>query len=70
VVGQSIQVDELLGRLKKKVDDELAFQRQMMELLGSLDLILTSNTLRAPSVAEKQLTIPDVVRKESAAMEQ
>jgi len=43
VLGLSICLTELLQKLKKKIYEELLFQKQMFELLGTLDLMINSS---------------------------
>ena len=60
----------MLQKLKKKIDEEIRFQKQMLELLGSLDLILTSNTLRTSSIEQKGMAlVPLAGKKESTNIE-
>jgi hypothetical protein len=42
VLGQSMEIDELVVKLHRKVVQELEFQKRMFELLGTLDMILSS----------------------------
>jgi len=51
VIGHSIQVDNLLRKLKTKVNEELQLQKQFLELLGALDLLLTASNCAKPAAA-------------------
>lgn len=42
VLGQSMKIDELVVKLHRKIVQELEFQKRMFELLGTLDMVLTS----------------------------
>ncbi|TIC08762.1 WD40 repeat-like protein [Wallemia mellicola] len=46
VVGQSQLIDNLLTRLRKKVDDEIKVQNEFMNAKGALDMIFAQSTLR------------------------
>jgi hypothetical protein len=42
VLGQSMEIDELVVKLRRKIFQELEFQKKMFELLGTIDMILSS----------------------------
>jgi len=46
IVGQSAIIDKLFARLKAELDKEIQLQQKLLELLGSLDLLMTSSTLQ------------------------
>ena len=37
-----MQIDELVVKLHRKIAQELEFQKRMFELLGTLDIVLSS----------------------------
>ncbi|EJD01454.1 WD40 repeat-like protein [Fomitiporia mediterranea MF3/22] len=45
VLGQSPLIDALFVRLRKKVDEELRFQREILKVKGALDMIFASSAL-------------------------
>ncbi|SOV05612.1 related to UTP15 - nucleolar protein, component of the small subunit processome [Ustilago sp. UG-2017a] len=51
VIGQSPLIDDLFGRIWAKVADELRLQRDLMQVRGSLEMILAGTALGASSAA-------------------
>ncbi|EPQ26377.1 uncharacterized protein PFL1_06025 [Pseudozyma flocculosa PF-1] len=51
VLGQSPLVDELFGRIWAKVSDEIRLQRDLMQVRGSLEMILASSALGAATAS-------------------
>ncbi|KAF9581398.1 snoRNA-binding rRNA-processing protein [Lunasporangiospora selenospora] len=51
VLGQSPLIDELLARLKEKVKMELAFQRDLLSVIGSLDMLFAKSTATSVGIA-------------------
>ncbi|KAJ1045371.1 hypothetical protein NDA10_004956 [Ustilago hordei] len=51
VIGQSPLIDDLFGRIWAKVADELRLQRDLMQVRGSLEMILAGTALGASSIA-------------------
>ena len=49
VLGQSPLIDGLFVRLRKKVDAELRFQRELVKVKGALDMIFASSALSLSS---------------------
>lgn len=47
VLGQSPLVDALFVRLRKKVEEELRFQVELLKVKGSLDMLFASSALAA-----------------------
>ena len=47
VLGQSPLIDALFVRLRKKVDEELRFQKELTKVKGALDMIFASFALAA-----------------------
>ncbi|KAN0062011.1 U3 small nucleolar RNA-associated protein 15 [Thecaphora frezii] len=47
VLGQSPLVDDLFGRIWAKVSDEIRLQKELMQVRGSLEMILASSALGA-----------------------
>jgi U3 small nucleolar RNA-associated protein 15 len=47
VLGQSVAVDDMLRKFSKKIHEEITIQKQMFELIGTLDLLMTASTVRA-----------------------
>lgn len=47
-VGQSPLIDTLFLRLRKKVHDELIFQRELVSIRGALDMLLSASALGPP----------------------
>lgn len=47
VLGQSPLVDDLFGRIWARVSDELRVQRELMQVKGSLEMILARSALGA-----------------------
>ena len=45
VLGQSPLIDGLFVRLRKKVDAELRFQKELVKVKGALDMIFASSAL-------------------------
>jgi hypothetical protein len=44
-IGSSPEIDRLVWRLERAVDDELELQKEMYELSGALDMIITTSSL-------------------------
>ncbi len=51
VIGQSPLIDDLFGRIWAKVADELRLQRDLMQVRGSLEMILSATAIGAASAA-------------------
>ena len=47
VLGSSTIVDGLFTRLRRKVDDEVRFQRELVAVRGALDMLLSANAALA-----------------------
>ncbi|KAI5124830.1 hypothetical protein M0805_005460 [Coniferiporia weirii] len=47
VLGQSPLIDSLFVRLRKKVEEELRFERELLKIKGALDMIFASSALAA-----------------------
>lgn len=47
VLGQSPLIDALFVHLRKKVEEELRFQRELTKVKGALDMIFASSALAA-----------------------
>jgi hypothetical protein len=47
IFGQSPMIDRLLLQLKRKIQAELRFQKELTRLIGSLDMIFASTALIA-----------------------
>lgn len=45
VLGQSPLIDALFVRLRKKVEEELRFQKELLQVKGALDMILEFSAL-------------------------
>lgn len=45
VIGQGTVLDELFARLRSKVARELWYQRELLQVLGSLDMVLSNAVL-------------------------
>jgi len=45
VIGQSPLIDTLFVRLRKKVDQEVKFQRDLVSVRGALDMLLASSSM-------------------------
>jgi U3 small nucleolar RNA-associated protein 15 len=43
VLGQSPLIDDLFTKLRLKIDAEITFQDELVQLQGSLDMLLVSN---------------------------
>eukprot|EP01116_Phalansterium_solitarium_P012419 TRINITY_DN28684_c0_g1_i1.p1 TRINITY_DN28684_c0_g1~~TRINITY_DN28684_c0_g1_i1.p1 ORF type:complete len:524 (+),score=16.89 TRINITY_DN28684_c0_g1_i1:42-1613(+) len=50
VLGRSSEIDKLIAKIQSKVTEEMLFQKQMYELLGAMDCLLTSATIQAAPV--------------------
>ncbi|EST08951.1 WD40 repeat [Kalmanozyma brasiliensis GHG001] len=50
VIGQSPLIDDLFGRIWAKVSDELRLQRELMQVRGSLEMVLAATALGAAGV--------------------
>jgi U3 small nucleolar RNA-associated protein 15 len=46
-LGQSPLIDALFVRLRKKVEEELRFQRELVSTRGAIDMLLASSVLSA-----------------------
>ena len=53
IVGQSIEVDELFKKLELRVKDEVGLQKEMFQLLGSLETIFASSAMATNSGGTK-----------------
>ncbi len=53
IVGQSKTIDDLFFKLNLKLKKEIHFQEEMEKLLGSLDMLITSASMRNASISEK-----------------
>ncbi|PWZ02487.1 WD40 repeat-like protein [Testicularia cyperi] len=51
VIGQSPLIDDLFGRIWAKVSDELRLQRELMQVRGSLEMILARSALGAATAS-------------------
>jgi U3 small nucleolar RNA-associated protein 15 len=40
VLGRSPLIDEMLGRIQRRIERELGFQKELMRLRGALDMTL------------------------------
>lgn len=58
-IGQSQGVDELLMKLKNKLELELSFQEKAFELLGTLDTLFAAASTSNVSITD---TASDTVR--------
>lgn len=47
VLGQSPLIDALFVRLRKKIEEELRFQKELVKVKGALDMIFASSALAA-----------------------
>ena len=45
VLGQSPLIDALFVRLRKKVEEELRFQMELVKVKGSLDMLFASSSI-------------------------
>lgn len=45
VLGQSPLIDALFVRLRKKVEQELRFERELVKVKGALDMLFASSAL-------------------------
>jgi U3 small nucleolar RNA-associated protein 15 len=45
ILGQSPLVDQLFVRLRKKIDGELKMQRELIGVLGAVEMVLNANSL-------------------------
>jgi len=66
VLGQSKKIDGLFMTLLQKIDAEIALQQQLLELVGSLDVLLTSSSVtkqqhisKHPETIEQDLEISE-----------
>jgi U3 small nucleolar RNA-associated protein 15 len=46
VIGQSIIIDELFSKIKEKVEKEIRLQQELTEIIGLMDTLLASSSLR------------------------
>lgn len=51
VIGQSIIVDQLLAKLRQKLLQEVALQKQILELMGGLDMLFAMTSHRESGIA-------------------
>lgn len=51
-VGQSPLIDALFARLRKKVRQEILFQRELVSVRGALEMILAASTLDSPMITQ------------------
>jgi U3 small nucleolar RNA-associated protein 15 len=51
VLGQSPLIDTLFVRLRKKVDAELQFQKELASVRGALELLFASSALATTTAA-------------------
>ncbi|KAG0029849.1 snoRNA-binding rRNA-processing protein [Podila clonocystis] len=51
VLGQSPLIDELFVRLRTKVKQELAFQKQLLSVIGSMEMLFAKSTSTSVGVA-------------------
>ncbi|KAL6042734.1 U3 small nucleolar RNA-associated protein 15 [Balamuthia mandrillaris] len=49
VIGQSIVTDEMLYKLQRKLKNEIRFEKQLFELMGSLDMLISSAAVSSAS---------------------
>ncbi|KAF9314073.1 snoRNA-binding rRNA-processing protein [Podila horticola] len=64
VLGQSPLIDELFLRLRTKVKQELAFQKQLLSVIGSMEMLFAKSTSTSVGVAvhnESSSVVPSVV---------
>ena len=47
VLGQSALIDGLFRKLRQKVDEEVKFQRELVQVRGQLDMIFAANAALA-----------------------
>lgn len=47
VLGQSALIDTLFHKLRVKVDEEVKFQRELLQVRGQLDMLLAANSALA-----------------------
>ena len=52
VIGQSPLIDTLFIKLRKKVDEELEFQKELTKVMGSLEMMFASSTISNPTSVE------------------
>ncbi|XP_062509297.1 U3 small nucleolar RNA-associated protein 15 homolog [Corticium candelabrum] len=57
-VGESPKIDELLQKLKSRIDYELIFQQQVFQLLGAMDMIFAASLPR-PTIPSETRTSTD-----------
>jgi U3 small nucleolar RNA-associated protein 15 len=44
-LGQSPMIDDLFGKLRRRIDDELKFENELLLLKGALDMVLAQVSL-------------------------
>jgi len=54
VLGQSAMIDELLVKLQAKVAKEVQYQKELIQLEGAIDLILTAAASKPPALSAEQ----------------
>ena len=47
VIGQSPLIDAIISRLRKKVEAELKFQKELIKVRGALEMLFASAALLA-----------------------
>jgi len=47
IVGQSVVLDELFFKLSTRIKTELAFQKQIYQLLGCLDMLISASAAKS-----------------------
>ncbi|KAF9285600.1 snoRNA-binding rRNA-processing protein [Mortierella antarctica] len=69
VLGQSPLIDELFVRLRTKVKQELAFQKQLLSVIGSMEMLFAKSTSTSVGVAvhnESSSVVPSAQTRTSA----
>jgi U3 small nucleolar RNA-associated protein 15 len=51
IIGESSQVDSLFSKVRRNIQHELNFQRKVLGVIGSLDLLLATGSLRTVAAA-------------------
>lgn len=46
LIGRNMHLDQLFVQLRRRIDTELALQRQLYEMLGAVDSLLAASTAR------------------------
>jgi U3 small nucleolar RNA-associated protein 15 len=52
ILGQSISIDELFMKLKTKLKQEVIFQKDILQLQGTLDMLFALSSKTDPSYHE------------------